>query len=248
MPKLLGVTGRAARANGPGDEPTAAGCPMRGNSGWKMCGTFQALRHFFSGTISASSVTRLLCPFLRYIDTVKKNQKDRRTCRFWFRNGIFEYQIKPFWTELPCVHWNLSQSAYLLYLVLKRWHFSCIYKIKLTRPNNKNLMQKWWTKVYGSIARVADRLLARHGLSNPSRDLSMRVLSVLTLYPVVYNRFYRDPQQSISFRKSTAAHCGPRPGSFCQSSMWHLLLLAALAADTPRRTESSRNIWNSCRF
>lgn len=62
----------------------------------------------------------------------------------------------------------------------------------------------------------------------------------------------------ISFQKSTmmcfavkylAAHsCGPRPGSFCQSSMWHLLLLAALAADTPRRTESSRNIWNSCRF
>ena len=42
MPKQLlrDVKGRAARANGPGDEPTAAGCPMRGNSGWRM-----ALRH-----------------------------------------------------------------------------------------------------------------------------------------------------------------------------------------------------------
>ena len=118
MPKQLGdVTGRAARANGPGDEPTAAGCPMRGNSG-RMA--FQALRHFFSDTISASVVTGLLCPFLRYIDTVKNNQEDRRICRFWFRNEIFEYQIKPFWTELPCVHWNLSQSGYLLYLVFKR--------------------------------------------------------------------------------------------------------------------------------
>lgn len=178
MPKELGdVTGQAARANGPGDEPTAAGCPMRGNSG-RMA--FQTLRHFFSDTISASVVTGLLCPFLRYIDTVKKNQEDRRICRFWFRNEIFEYQIKPFWTELPCVHWNLSQSAYLLYLVFKQWHFSCIYKIKLTRLDNKNLMQKWWTKVYGSIARVADRLLARPCVSNPSRGLWMRSLSVLT--------------------------------------------------------------------